>query len=82
MRAEQGLQLPAERCARRPHVRGRVAFDQDDPGRDLRRVGARFFLGRFHFADGLVGEAEMDTRDALVVTEWRQQALPQCLDNL
>src|SRR5438046_3882624 len=82
MRAEQGLQLPAESCPCRPHVGGRVAFDQNDPGRDSCRVGARFFLGRFHFADGLVGEAEMDTRDAVVVTEWRQQPLPQCLDHL
>ena len=70
MRAEQGLQLPAQRRARSLHVRQRIAFKQSDPSRDLRRVGARFFLGRFYFADGLVREAEMYTRDALVVTEW------------
>src|SRR5689334_14907362 len=79
---EQRLQLQAESCPCRPHVRGRVAFDQNDPSRDLCRVGARFFLGCLHFADRLVGEAEMDTRDALAVTEWRQQALPQCFHNL
>src|SRR5437763_3228820 len=82
MRAEQGLQLPGQRCARGLHVRQRIAFNQSDPGRHLRRVGARFFLGRFHFADRLVCEAEMDTRDAFVATEWWEQALPQCLDHM
>src|SRR2546421_6976663 len=82
MRAEQGLQLPAQRRARSLHVRQRIAFKQSDPSRDLRRVGARFLLGRFYFADGLVCEAEVCTRDAFVVTEWRQQALPQCHDDV
>src|SRR5437762_9184790 len=82
MGAEQGLQLPAQRCARSLHVRQRIAFNQGDPSRHVRRVGARFFLGRFYFADGLVGEAEMDTRDAFIVTEWWQQALPQCLAHM
>src|SRR5204863_7727940 len=50
--------------------------------RHLSPVRARFFLGRFHFADRRVCEAEMDTRDAIVVTEWWQQALPQYLDHV
>ena len=78
--ADQRLKLLLESGPRCPYVCGRVPFDQNYPGGHLRRVGSRFFFGCFHFADGLVGEAEVDTRDTLVVTEWRQQALPQCLD--
>src|SRR4029078_7178890 len=37
---------------------------------------------RFHLADGLVGETEMDTRNPLVVAQRREQALPQCLAHL
>src|SRR4029453_4846365 len=76
--AQQWLQLAAERCSARPHVRSGVAFDHDDPGGDLGRFRTPFLLGGLPFADRLVGETEMDARDTLVVGKRRQQALPQC----
>ena len=64
-----------ELVRRRAHVVGPDAFDEHDPRRHERRVGAGFLLRRLDVADRLVRKAQVDSSDAGAKRERRKDAL-------